>query len=53
MSKNEISRELGVSYYVADRLVKRFINKNIVIKYTPVGFKKRYYVLWKYLDLFR
>lgn len=52
MDKTGISKKLGVSYSVAARLIKRFLDQKMVVEYIPKGTRKRYYALWEYLDLF-
>ncbi len=47
------AEKLGVSYPLAARLIKRFLESKIVVKYDPPGTKRKYYALWEYLNLFR
>ncbi len=52
MDKTEISKRLEVSYNVASRLVKRFLDQKMVVEFIPKGTRKKYYALWEYLNLF-
>lgn len=49
---NTVAKELGISYNTAKRLMKLFLDSNMV-RVLRGNFKTRYYSLWQYLELFR
>jgi Fic family protein len=52
MSINTVAKELSISYNTAKRLMKLFLDSNMV-KVLKGDFKNKYYSLWQYLELFR
>ncbi len=48
---NTVAKELGIHYNTAKRLMKLFLDSNVV-RVLRGNFKNRYYLLWQYLDLF-
>jgi len=47
-----VARELEISYNTANRLMKLFLDSDMV-RVLKGNFKTRYYSLWQYLELFR
>lgn len=51
MSINNVSKELGISYNTANRLMSLLLESDMV-KVLKGDFKTRFYLLWEYLELF-
>ncbi len=51
ISINNVSKELGLHYNTANRLMKLFVDSKMV-RVLRGNFKTKYYSLWEYFDLF-